>query len=88
MGQVEGESAKKDREQRERQKQLESSFNATRGGLPDHVVVMVIAYDTKDGNVQVMGPIANKELAYGMIELARDCIYDYSKAHIAGVINP
>jgi hypothetical protein len=88
MGQVEGDSAKKDREQRERQSQLESSFKASREGLPDHVVVMAIIYDTKAGNVQVMGPIANKHMAYGMLGLARDCIETYNREHIAGVKNP
>jgi ABC-type arginine transport system permease subunit len=76
------------KEQEERLKSLNSSFTATRKGLPDHVVVLVIAYDTKMGNVQVMGPIANKHMAYGMLGLARDCIETYNREHIAGVIKP
>jgi hypothetical protein len=30
-----------------------------------------------DGRCQVTGPIANKGVCYGMLELARDAIYEY-----------
>lgn len=137
----EGIAAKRARDARERQKVLETSFNASRTNLPAHVVLMVIAFD--GNNCQVQGPIANKALsymmlnfchesimrdpngnltgsaerpmegvdvlviafdqnearlsisgscnkamAYSMLELARDCIYDYNKERIAGVIDP
>ena len=76
-----------DLEAKESQERLNTSFQASREGVPEHVILMVIAYDTKAGQVQVQGPIGDKIRAYGMLELARDCIYDYNKAHIPGVIN-
>lgn len=34
-----------------------------------------------DGRVQVSGPIDNKMVAYGLLEVARDAINDYAKGH-------
>ncbi len=67
------------------QKQMESAFKASREGVPDHVILLVIAFDTKGGQVQVQGPIDNKHMSYGMLELARDCIQQYNAERIPGV---
>lgn len=36
----------------------------------------------RDGKVEVTGPIQNKLVAYGMLEMARDAIKDYKPAVI------
>jgi hypothetical protein len=46
-------------------------------GQQPAAVVLTITY-TPDGNVNVNGPIANKVLCYGMLELAKDAIRRYN----------
>lgn len=74
-----------DKEASAAQQQMQSAFKASREGVPDHVILMVIAYDTKGGQIQVQGPITNKHMAYGMLGLARDCIEQYNRENIPGV---
>lgn len=92
---LEGNLARQAREAREAQErkpegglsqqEMKSSFEASRKGIPEEVVVLVIAYDTLKGTVQVQGPIANKHMAYAMLELGRDCIHKYNEENIPGI---
>lgn len=84
----EGAEARKDREQRERQEEVQNQMKMSRTGVPDDIVIVTIAYDLKNGNVQVAGPISNKQMMYGMLEMARDCVVDYNRQNIPGVQTP
>jgi hypothetical protein len=42
----------------------------------------------KDGSIQVTGPIGNKALSYGLLELARDVIREYDPAKAPPSIIP
>lgn len=50
---------------------------AQEGGLS--MFVMTIKYDDEQNQVSVDGPINNRLLAYGMLEMARDVIKDYTE---------
>lgn len=67
---------------------MESSFNAAREGVPEEVMVFVIAFNTITGQCQVQGPIGNKGMCYQMLELAKDCVRKYTDENIPGVIKP
>lgn len=41
-----------------------------------------------NGSVTVHGPINDKILAYGMLEAARDAIFEHSMRQIASIIKP
>jgi hypothetical protein len=43
---------------------------------------IVINYDEKTGNVNVMAPFEQKMLCYGLIEITRDLIKDWKKGDI------
>lgn len=40
------------------------------------LIQMVIIFNPVNGQIQVSGPINNRTLAYGMLEMAREAIYD------------
>lgn len=42
-------------------------------------IQLIIALDPQTNKVSVSGPIDNKQLAYALLEIARDAIYDYNK---------
>ena len=50
-------------------------------------VTMTITIDDT-GNINVNGPIDNKMVSYGMLEAARDAIYDYHVAKVRSVQPP
>lgn len=83
-----GDAAKRAQEAQKRGKELESCVQINRDNIPEDIVLLVIAYDTKSGQSQVSGPLGNKELSYGMLEIARDTIYDWNKNNIPGVQTP
>lgn len=64
---------------------VESTFNASRKGIPDEVIVLVIAWDSLKGNIQLQGPIGNKGQCYMMLELAKDAVRQYVAERIPGV---
>lgn len=70
---------------KEAREQMESSFNASRKGIPETTLILVVAFDTLTGQVQVQGPIANKGESYKMLELARDAIKDYNDKRMPGI---
>ena len=47
-------------------------------------VTLAIHYDLAAGQVRIEGPIAEKLLCYGMLEVARDQIKDFDPAKAAG----
>ena len=67
-------AARLQREAKEKQETIVSVFKASRSNIPDHIELLVIAYDTVQGNVQINGPIMNKHMCYKMFEGARDII--------------
>jgi uncharacterized protein YfeS len=50
------------------------------------VIRMVIDFDPRTGQVQVNGPIDNKLLALGLLELARKAIWEFDPAKAAGIL--
>ena len=40
------------------------------------IIQMVITFNSNTGSVQVVGPINNRTLSYGMLEMAKEAIYD------------
>jgi uncharacterized protein YfeS len=50
------------------------------------VVRMVIDFDPHTGQVQVNGPIDNKLLALGLLELARKAIWEFDPTKAAGIL--
>lgn len=40
------------------------------------IIQMVITFDPNDGRISVTGPINNRTLSYGMLEMAKEAIYD------------
>lgn len=67
---------------------VESTFNASRVGIPEEVIVLVIAFDPIKGNIQLNGPIANKGQCYMLLELAKDAVRQYNAERIPGVQAP
>lgn len=62
------------------------------GTLPEPIELH-ITFDQQTGNVQVTGPLPNKLLCYGMLELAKDVIREFKgqaapELMIARVIPP
>ena len=45
---------------------------------PQIIATMTITVDSL-GNVQCNGPIQNRMLCYGMLEIARDIVWDYAQ---------
>jgi hypothetical protein len=41
---------------------------------PSHVLVLTITFDQLTGAINVNGPITNRFVAYGMLELAKDAV--------------
>jgi hypothetical protein len=50
------------------------------------VIRMVIDFDERNGQVTVNGPIDNKLLALGLLELARKAVWDFGPAKAAGIL--
>jgi uncharacterized protein YfeS len=50
------------------------------------VVRMVIDFDPHTGQVQVNGPIDNKLLALGLLDLARKAVWEFDPAKAAGIL--
>lgn len=40
------------------------------------LIQMTITFNPNNGSVQVVGPITNRTLSYGMLEMAKEAIYD------------
>lgn len=53
----------------------------TNGQQPADAVVITVTF-TPDGNVNVSGPIENKVLCYGLLEMAKDAIRRYNPNRI------
>lgn len=53
------------------------NHNPTQQATPTTKIRMVIYLDQMTGGVKVEGPINNGVLAYGMLELARQAIYQH-----------
>ena len=51
------------------------------------MIQLVIQFDEKNGGIQLAGPIDNKILCLGMIELAKVAIMNY-KPNTSGIVNP
>ena len=45
----------------------------------EQIIQMVITLHPQTGQIQLTGPIHNRTLAYGMLEMAREAIYDYKE---------
>ncbi len=45
--------------------------------VPEHIKTMMIMFDTKTAQVSVNGPIGDKVMSYGMLEMAKEAIYEY-----------
>lgn len=45
--------------------------------VPAHIRTLVIMFDTRTNQVNVSGPILDKVNAYGMLEMAKEAIYEY-----------
>ena len=43
---------------------------------PEELIQMVITFQPSTGRVQVTGPINNRTLSYGMLEMAKEAIYE------------
>lgn len=43
------------------------------------LIQMVITFNPNTGAVQVTGPIQNRTLAYGMLEMAKEAVYDFKE---------
>lgn len=66
--------------------------------LPEHLKSLIIIFDTKTQEMQLNGPIIDKILCYGMLEMAKECLQHYhrdlltkqkeDKNNIPGVITP
>jgi hypothetical protein len=50
------------------------------------VVRMVIDLDPHTGQIRVDGPIDNKILALGMLDLARKAVWEFDPARAAGLL--
>jgi hypothetical protein len=50
------------------------------------MIRMVIDFDERNGQVAVNGPIDNKLLALGLLELARKAIWEFDPAKAAGIL--
>lgn len=84
---VEGDAAKQDRIEREQKNEVQEQIKQSRDNVPEYIILLSIAFDTRTNNIQVAGPLMDKLMCYKMLEGARDCIYDYNREHIAGVKN-
>jgi hypothetical protein len=49
---------------------------------------LVITFHEENGQVDVSGPIGNKMLSYGMLEMARDAIKKFSEDQAKSAIVP
>jgi hypothetical protein len=49
------------------------------GQAPSTSVVLTITLDTATGSVKADGPIGNPMLCMGMMEMAKQAIYDHAK---------
>lgn len=65
--------------------EMESTFKATRQGVPETTLILVIAFDTLTNQIQLSGPIADKGTSYKLLELARDAIKDYNDKRMSGI---
>lgn len=72
----------------QRRQEVQEQIEMSREHVPDDIILISIAYDTKTGSVQVAGPIANKHMFYGMLECARDCVLEWNRENVAGVVKP
>lgn len=54
----------------------------------EHKVVEITIRVDDNGNVNVSGPISNKLMCYGMLELARDAIKNFAEKQAASPIVP
>jgi hypothetical protein len=50
------------------------------------VIRMVIDFDERNGQVTVNGPIDNKLLALGLLELARKAVWEFDPTKQAGIL--
>lgn len=52
------------------------------------MIELIIRYDPRTGALQVVGPIDNAPLAYGLLELARDCIHERARTPQSRLVLP
>jgi hypothetical protein len=50
------------------------------------MIRMVIDFDERSGQVSVNGPIDNKLLALGLLELARKAVWEFDPTKQAGIL--
>jgi hypothetical protein len=50
------------------------------------MIQVIITMDETTGQVNVNGPLANKFLIYGMLEMARDAIRDWNKSQESRIV--
>ena len=55
--------------------------------MPNLIATLAITM-TDDGQVQVAGPIENKVLCYGLLEVAKDIINDATKKSDHRIVTP
>lgn len=49
--------------------------------IPDQIVITV-TFSTRDGSVNVNGPVADKVFCYGVLEMAKDAVRRYNPNRI------
>lgn len=50
--------------------------NETKQEQAQPIIQMTITFDPNSGRINVVGPINNRTLSYGMLEMAKEAIYD------------
>lgn len=55
---------------------------------PEELIQMVITFHPVTGQIQVTGPINNRTLSYGMLEMAKEAIYDLKEKMKSQIIQP
>lgn len=53
--------------------------------MPAQVLTITI---NEQGQLNVSGPINNKLLAYGMLELAKECVAEHHRQQASGIVMP
>ncbi len=59
--------------------------NGEKAGPPQKIAELVISIDAA-GNVSVNGPIENRMLCYGLLEVARDVIVEFQEQQKSAIV--